>query len=260
MLYTIKYYTQFSARDNLNLSISRESAKKEELLHNLLQKFADEKDYAQLDEILTAENTTYAVRMLLSSKIKRGQYANAQAMLNYLPATNPDEQDYKTIQQINLQRLSATAEGFELTDEQYQQLRTIALAYGTQAPYAQTLLGILTGQTFDWQLPDLTENEKTTRIPYPQVPLADLKALNTLVVQPNPAQQSTQITLPPFAVEQNAQLQIFDVTGKLVQNVSLNNGSTLTTLDVKDLPNGLYILSLSADGVRLAQAKMVVQH
>ncbi|MBK9461827.1 MAG: T9SS type A sorting domain-containing protein [Sphingobacteriales bacterium] len=68
------------------------------------------------------------------------------------------------------------------------------------------------------------------------------------------------MTLPPFAVEQNAQLQIFDVTGKLVQNVSLNNGSTLTTLDVKDLPNGLYILSLSADGVRLAQAKMVVQH
>ena len=80
------------------------------------------------------------------------------------------------------------------------------------------------------------------------------------MVQPNPAQQSAQITLPPFIVEQNAQLQVFDVTGKLVQNISLNNSSTLTTLDVKDLANGLYIVSLSADGVRLAQAKMVVQH
>ena len=164
--------------------------------------------------------------------------------------------------QINLQLSIATQNQtpFSLSTEQNEALQNIALAYGTQAPYAQTLLGILTGQTFDWQLPDLTENEKTTRIPYPQVPLADLKALNTLVVQPNPAQQSAQITLPPFAVEQNAQLQVFDVTGKLVQSISLNNSSTLTTLDVKDLANGLYIVSLSADGVRLAQAKMVVQH
>ena len=262
LLYTLKYYLKISERDRLDMRIGDYADKKENLLRQLLNKFTDQKDYVQLDDLLNTENSTFALRTLVASKAARGDYSTAQSILDNLPTDTPDEQDYQTIQQINLQLSIATQNQtpFSLSTEQNEALQNIALAYGTQAPYAQTLLGILTGQTFDWQLPDLTENEKTTRIPYPQVPLADLKALNTLVVQPNPAQQSAQITLPPFAVEQNAQLQVFDVTGKLVQSISLNNSSTLTTLDVKDLANGLYIVSLSADGVRLAQAKMVVQH
>ncbi|MBK9461165.1 MAG: T9SS type A sorting domain-containing protein [Sphingobacteriales bacterium] len=262
LLYTIKYYTKFSARDNLNLSISRESAKKEELLHNLLQKFADEKDYAQLDEVLTAENTTYAVRALLSSKAERGQYANAQAMLNYLPATNPDEQDYKTIQQINLQRLSATAEGFELSEEQYQQLRTIALAYGTQAPYAQTLLGLLRGEYFDWTIPeDDTESGKTNTHPrYKDVALLGKSVLNRLVATPNPANYTVNVQLPAYFTENSANLSLYDTHGKQLKSWTIDKEQASIDIHIDDLPNGIYLLNYTTDGTTLANTKLVIQH
>ena len=262
LLYTIKYYTKFSARDNLNLSISRESAKKEELLHNLLQKFADEKDYAQLDEVLTAENTTYAVRALLSSKAEREHYTDAQAMLSYLPATTPDEEDYKTIQQINLQRLSATAEGFELTDEQYQQLRTIALAYGTQAPYAQTLLGLLRGEYFDWTIPeDDTESGKTNTHPrYKDVALLGKEVLNRLTVTPNPANNSINVALPTYLSEQPVVLNIYNLSGKLLKTLSIDKEQNTANIATTDLPNGIYLVSYIADGITLSSAKVVIQH
>ena len=262
LLYTIKYYTKFSARDNLNLSISRESAKKEELLHNLLQKFADEKDYAQLDEVLTAENTTYAVRALLSSKAEREHYTDAQAMLSYLPATTPDEEDYKTIQQINLQRLSATAEGFELSEEQYQQLRTIALAYGTQAPYAQTLLGLLRGEYFDWTIPeDDTESGKTNTHPrYKDVALLGKSVLNRLVATPNPANYTVNVQLPAYFTENSANLSLYDTHGKQLKSWTIDKEQASIDIHIDDLPNGIYLLNYTTDGTTLANTKLVIQH
>lgn len=56
-------------------------------------------------------------------------------------------------------------------------------------------------------------------------------------------------------------LQVHDVLGRLVATIAvLPNSSDFTTIDVSTLPNGIYLISLTADGVRLAQAKMVVQH
>ena len=261
LLYTIKYYTKFSARDNLNMSISSESAKKEKLLRTLIAKFADERDYAQLDEILTAENTTYAVRALLSSKIEREQFANAQTMLTYLPATTPDEQDYKTIQQINLQRLSATTQGFELSEQQYQALRNIAAAYGTQAPAAQTLLALLRGEYFEWQIPNETESSKTDTHPrYKDVALLGKEVLNRLSVTPNPANNSINVQLPNYLSEQPAVLNIYNLSGKLFATINTNKEQSTTTISTTDLPNGVYLISYTADGITLSSAKVVVQH
>ncbi|OWY25325.1 hypothetical protein BVG80_03095 [Sphingobacteriales bacterium TSM_CSM] len=261
LLYTIKYYTKFSARDNLNLSISRESAKKEELLHNLLQKFADEKDYAQLDEILTAENTTYAIRALLSSKVEREHYTDAQAMLSYLPADTPDEQNYKTVQQINLQRLSAT-EGFELSEAQYQTLHTIADAYGAQAPAAQALLGLLRGEHFDWQIPeDDAESGKTDAHPrYKDVALLGKSVLNRLVATPNPANYTVNVQLPAYFTENSPNLSLYDTHGKQLKSWTIDKEQANIDIHIDDLPNGIYLLNYTTDGTTLANTKLVIQH
>ncbi|QQS28789.1 MAG: hypothetical protein IPM47_18390 [Sphingobacteriales bacterium] len=79
-----------------------------------------------------------------------------------MPAETQDEQDYKTVQQINLLRLSAI-NGFELSEAQYETLHCIADAYGTQAPAAQALLNLLTGEQFEWWMP--TGSEKLLRYP-----------------------------------------------------------------------------------------------
>lgn len=259
VLYALKYYLKISERDRLDMRIGSETDKKENLLRELLTKFADEKDYAQLDEILNAENTTYAVRALLSSKMERGDYATAQSILDNLPATTPDEQEYKTIQQINLQFQSAT-EAFSLSETQYQTLHNIATAYGTQAPAACALLSLLRGEYCDWQLPTNAGSGKTERKGYPQVPLIDLQASNKLMVRPNPGNDRIAVLVPPFVVEKEATIAVFDTNGKLYQQLGLAEGQSNLNLNISDLPNGIYIVNMTADGATVATAKLVVQH
>jgi hypothetical protein len=82
-----------------------------------------------------------------------------------------------------------------------------------------------------------------------------------LWVYPNPANDIVSVlTLQEWLPPQST-LQIHDMAGRLVKRVTvMPNNHGFSTFAVTDLPNGLYLLSLSADGVRLAQAKMVVQH
>lgn len=101
---------------------------------------------------------------------------------------------------------------------------------------------------------------KNAQPPYPQVPLIDLKTANRLWVQPNPASQHISIGIPPFLTETQTTLYLFNTQGKIIQQIALVNGEYTIDLSTHHLPNGIYFLSLIADGVRLAQTKLVVQH
>lgn len=65
-------------------------------------------------------------------------------------------------------------------------------------------------------------------------------------VHPNPFSQSTRVTLPQGAV---GELDLYDVTGKLLRSVSVNGGHE--TLQGRDLPEGIYLLRLRATGETL---------
>lgn len=259
VLYALKYYIQLSERDRLDMRIGGETSKKEALLGELLQKYSDENDYANLESLLNSENTTYAVRALLGSKMGRGDWEATQSLLDALPTDTPDEQDYKTVQQINLQHLSDPA--FALSEAQYQTLHSIADAYGSQAPGAQALLGILRGEYFDW--PEAEEGEaktSTTAAAYPQVPLIDLPQGNRLYLSPNPTAQTARVLLPPFVCEGKAQVEVLDMTGRVVQTLPVLPDQTVLSIDVHHLDAGIYIVTLRDNGILLAQSKLAVQH
>ncbi|HRK29372.1 MAG TPA: right-handed parallel beta-helix repeat-containing protein, partial [Chitinophagales bacterium] len=164
MLYAIKHYLKISDRDRLDMRIGTEVQKKEALFTQLYSQYLHNNHTDSLHSLLIAENTLFAQRCRLTNLTRQGNFADALTLLNSLPATTPDEQDYKTVQQINLQFQSAT-ETFELSQTQFQTLHSIADAYGTQAPAAQALLNLLHGEQFEWLVP--TGSEKTTPMPYP---------------------------------------------------------------------------------------------
>lgn len=259
LLYTIKYYTQFSARDQLYANISRQTAIKEEVLRSLLQKYADEKDYLQLDGLLAAENTIYALRTLVSSKMEQGIFTDAQTLLDALPAETPEEQDYKTLQQININRLGNA--GFELSESQYQQLKTIADARGYQAPAACSLLSLLRGEYCEWLIPSDAGSGKTAARPrYKKVPLSGKTVLNRLLITPNPANHSFEVQLPAYLSDQPRSIQIVNLSGKTLQSVALAPEQQNINMSTRDLPNGILLVQYTADGIVVAAAKVVVQH
>ena len=142
---------------------------------------------------------------------------------------------------------------------QYQTLHAIADTYGSQAPSAQALLGILRSEYFDW--PEIEEGEgKTTTAPaYPQVPLIALPQGNRLHLSPNPTAQTARVLLPPFVCEANTRIEILDMSGRAIQTLAIAPDQGEITLDVSKLPVGIYLVTLSDNGVLLAQSKLAVQ-
>lgn len=260
MLYAIKHYLKISDRDRLDMRIGTEVQKKEGLFNKLFSKYLADKDTTNLYSFLMSENTPYTLRCLIGQKCSNGNYSEAQTLLNSLPANTSDEQDYKIVQQINLQFQSATTEAFSLSESQYQNLRNIADAQSFQSPSACALLSLLTGEHCEFLVPDDFENGKTGSPPYPKVSLVDLKTANKLWVQPNPIKSQTNIFIPAFLFEENTCLQVFDINGLLLQQIALDKGQTVIMLDTEKWANGLYMLTLQSGNVRLAQTKLMVQH
>jgi len=109
-------------------------------------------------------------------------------------------------------------------------------------------------------LPPYGGSGKTTPPPYPQVPLINLKTENRLWVHPNPAREQVTINIPPFIAEKQTELYLYNTQGMAVQQIPVSPGEYTLTLPTQDLPNGVYFLSLMADGIRVAHAKLVIQH
>lgn len=101
---------------------------------------------------------------------------------------------------------------------------------------------------------------KTTPPPYPQVPLINLKTENRLWVQPNPAKEQVTINIPPFVAEKQTMLHLFNAQARAIQEILIPNEEYEVSINTQDLPNGVYFLSLMADGIRVANAKLVIQH
>lgn len=85
----------------------------------------------------------------------------------------------------------------------------------------------------------------------------DVNELNASAIQlsPNPADQRVQIKLPNGT--DNALLKLIDVSGK--QLCILQKENDTFTLEVKDLPNGVYCIVIEAGGKRWLK-KLIVQH
>jgi hypothetical protein len=67
-------------------------------------------------------------------------------------------------------------------------------------------------------------------------------AKNQLVIYPNPATDELQIT--NYELRSGDNLQILDISGKVITNYELKNTSNLTTINVSTLPQGIYFIKI----------------
>ena len=84
-----------------------------------------------------------------------------------------------------------------------------------------------------------------------------------LSISPNPANNQVQIGLPATANHQNATLQITDLQGRVVKTITYTTasfGGGKGEASTHDLPNGMYLISYTQQGLLIGRAKVVVQH
>ena len=259
LLYAINYYVQLSQRDVLEAQISAETRKKEEALNHLVAKYADEKSYAQLQQLLEAESGTFAARALLGMKLQTGSFADAQSLLDALPEDTPEEGMFKDIQQINLQRLSNP--NFELSQTEEDFLRAAAASYAPGTAHARGLMAVLKDEHFEPPFPDLTAAASSKTTPSLSPPALTMNDLQRLQISPNPARSHINVYIPPQADGKGraaAEMTIYTVKGEKVKSIPTEPNQRMLQTNIGELPDGLYMLSYGINGKTLTQGKLLI--
>ncbi len=97
----------------------------------------------------------------------------------------------------------------------------------------------------------------TTYTPTTAVSESDLKSLQVAVF-PNPTGDFFAIQVEGL-LRGKMDVRLFDLTGKLVQEAEIQPGSTIGYLDARTLYPGVYLVSVSMDGVLVSSKKVVVE-
>jgi hypothetical protein len=76
---------------------------------------------------------------------------------------------------------------------------------------------------------------------------------------PNPAVETTRLTLALPPEIKNARLEIFTTDSRLYKSIPVERSQQEVVLNVSDYPSGLYIIALNADGFAAGSCKLLVE-
>lgn len=83
--------------------------------------------------------------------------------------------------------------------------------------------------------------------------------LKFVKVFPNPADENISLAFNTEKVYTNSEIQISDLSGRIVASEKVSTKEGLIKVDVSTLPAGIYVCNLVADGVSIARDKVVVR-
>ena len=82
---------------------------------------------------------------------------------------------------------------------------------------------------------------------------------NKVAIYPNPAIEKTSINFESALNYKQQKIEVYNITGKLVKEMTVNHGATNIEMNTEDLTSGIYFVNLIANGTRVASKKLIVK-
>jgi hypothetical protein len=245
---------EYNAHPSTELAaeLQRLTTDRERITSTLVSNYMALNNWAGIETLLNEDLNPLNRRRLVGAKLEQNQFSAANALLQSFPQSTTDDQYFVQVQNINSARLANPE--FLLNTTQLTTLQGIAESPSPEAGYAQSMLGILTGQIFMPRVPDLGGERNA-----PHSTRADIA--DVLSISPNPVSDILQVQVPqPFGKSGRKTLELRDLsTGILIRNIQAPDGGDIS-ISVETLPSGIYLLTLKEQSVTIARKKVVVQH
>ncbi|MFN0214898.1 MAG: T9SS type A sorting domain-containing protein [Saprospiraceae bacterium] len=249
-------YPLIGADQNAKAEYYRVMDEKNAILRILVEQYSALGQHTTAEGFLLGENSTEGNRGIFGLRARRGDYAGATAFLNQMPTPTSEDVAFKDIQNINLLRLQNPAM-FALSATQETYLLSVANGYSpNNRGYARALLGLLKDRRFEpdeIEMPFGGERPSSGR-------LSDESVSSTLRIVPLPATSFVQISWPTLSQGAEARLVLSDMLGKKVGDLSLSPTSNEQTLELSQLPAGVYFVAIIDHGRVIHSGKLIVQH
>ena len=209
----------------------------------------NEDDYLSLDkfyeEVASGNLLSQTSRMWLSyyHSMAKHEHTSAKEQLTLLLLQKEVGRDCVFVEDLQLQIKMKVLEVKDLTEQQVERLKEIDNSDGACAVSARDLLHSSV-KGYDY----LFERGKTVDI---EAQIADLpnnlSEINQITVYPNPAKDLVNISFNRAYDEQTAVLQVFAIDGRLLKEEEVMVYRGQIQLDVSELLDGVYILSLQSE-------------
>jgi len=214
----------------------------------------DNPDVSLLNELISLTSLTDNEKYILKYNYyySHNDLVNARLNINNFSPGNSDETDYKYLRLVDLDILENgwTA----LQENTIQELNSIEAKETINSNFAISILNNSpTYRGFIFENPvifDAVNSDNSQHI-------SDNESY--LHIYPNPASEKVFIEIVKTDML-NGKIKIFDVNGKLVTDYKLNFVAGGIELDIQNLRNGLYFVSLTDDSLGLIQTGKLIKN
>jgi len=259
VLYSIKYYEDWSERDLLEMTANVKEREKKEVLSNLLRQSVSEKNIADAEELLLAENTVTSKHTLAGIYIGEGDFVKATDVINSIDNDVINTNYQRDIQSINAQMMNEGLENYSLSSTNRETLERIANSVTFSSVYARAILEWVDGQYFETEVPPrIFPSGKKEKDTYRTVPLLKNWDMGSIRIAPNPVQTQAMIYLSDIDRSIKNELVLYNSEGQQLKHIVIVNEQKVVQIDTYDLSNGIYLLTLLKDGKATHQEKMIV--
>jgi hypothetical protein len=224
---------------------------REFLTEEIIREYIVEGNWNSIENLLNEDLNEFNLRRLIAVKLEQNEFNEAKSLLNSFPQENLDDQYFVTVQDINRQRLSQV--DYKLNEVDLSILQKIAVAPSQESGYAQSLLGILTGQVFMPNLPNLIGSERNNF-------LDRTKESLTFLTSPNPVNDILKITFPEQLNKGKIGfIELKNLTGHMITSILLKEDNEVF-IPVEKFPSGIYVIILKVNETVISHQKIVIQH
>lgn len=245
-----------------NVQLLGETLRKEEQKEGIVAWFIRDAinsgSMATAQTVLNEEGTTESQRLLYGMKVQLNDYTGAQSTLSSLPNGTQDEQWFRAVQEINLERLQSEGQ-FSLSNEQDSLLYVVANSKSPERSYARAILSLLKDEQFlpdiDLQLGEQRQNSSHPPIENQQ---GNIISENKVSIIPNPSMGEFEVVLDSGSAK-GGTITVLSSTGKILSEYPLPE-SNRQTLHLTDLPNGIYLLQISSNNRIVGRSKLVISN
>ena len=245
-----------SPRDVLETQIGQLHGEKRQIVMKIIEHYINDgpvpDDDSAASFLLTTNYKLDAIGMLAS----KGDYTNAQSLLNSFEPTSQEELNEKSLMSFYIPLIQEGKKWDSMDSAQIDQVKQLSEGLGPAASRAKTILSILGKGDLIPQIPDYTVNSSrlssTAKHKYTITNYFTFKEEAELIASPNPSSNYTEITYRYAEPVSNPRIVIYDIDGRQIfsKNVSLND--TKLTIETIDFQSGMY-------HVQLMDGKIVIQ-
>ena len=217
------------------------------ILWELVNNYVSDEDYNDAIELLKTSESDIAKQGIFGIYLKIRDYENAEASLNELSSDLLNDQYFKQVQTINLNRLKTKS--LQLSEEEIEVLTVISNSDEASSSYAKGLLSNMLGTIYEptpsaFEIGDYRKGEEKTNV-------------EKLKIYPNPSNEIVTIYIPKCQ-NNNCIMDILIVNQfgiEVFNKKNLDSGNII--INSKDIGSGLFLVNLTENGESRSQQKLV---